>query len=684
MRQGGQRGGSTTQGGDLDGVGGAGALRSILDVGVADGDVTHRAVGAYRGAAVELGAGEDNIAVDAEEGLGGGVGGEGERQGRAVGIEVHRVGDGIVAIGDAAGVGVVVLVLPAGHMVQVGGVGHDGHRGAVVHDIGVGGSAAGDAGGNGLQGHRAPAGLVLGEGEDGLGGEGGGGGKVAAEGVALLDGGIAVEGCLSVPVHEVVRSVGRGLDGDAGTGHGGIGAARHEGAEAVGQGLHGHRAALVIGEGEGVGSQEGEGEPDAVVGHQAAVVDHVDDGGAGAVDAVVVMIVVADHGAVGGAVAEVGAFVEAGGRELGTHKGVDQVDGVGLKAVVGGDDGAVGDGAAVVGPGQLGAVLGEGGADGLIGGHAAEAGGAVGTGNHVGAPALEVVVHGGRSLQGDVGAIVYIICISAGDGGHVGSRHDDGEGAAGGGGEGEEGFGGEGGRENDVDVMDGGVEGDGGVAAVGVAAEGGEVVGTVGRGGDADAGAFHDGVAVAVSGDDAGGEHLGVGAGRHVAVEGEGAALTGIQGEGMRRDIDGVEGGVADDGHRPRVVAVAVAPSDEGVAVISGGGKREGCGALEEEDGVAGAGVAPAAGDIALVSAGAAHGDMVADTYAVVVLHRQLQVIVRHAGQRPRPVAVTGRQLNVGSAGECALRHGFRSSEEHQCQKRQKSCFYIFHCLAVF
>ena len=131
-------------GGDGDVVAAhAGGLNAGEGHAVLLDDELHRAAGVVR---------EDQVAVvQAEDGGGRGVGGHHEGQARAVGEERLGLGDEVVAIGsDLQGVG--VLVDPSGHMVQLGGVGVDGQRGAVVNTIGgVGqlGDAFGQAGGGG-------------------------------------------------------------------------------------------------------------------------------------------------------------------------------------------------------------------------------------------------------------------------------------------------------------------------------------------------------------------------------------------------------------------------------------------------------------------------------------------------------------------------------------------------------
>ena len=224
VRRGGVGRGAAALGRDLDGVGGADALGVALDVGVTGGEAAHGQAGADTCAALEgvevvLCGGHNVIAVDAEADEGGGILGEGEGQARAVGEERCRLGDEVVAVGDVGG-GVfhAVGVAPALHMVQLGGVGHDGHLGAVVNDKGSVGQLS-DAFRelllDGLHGHAAPFALVLGEGEDGLGGEVGGGGEVFGDvQVALLGSGVAVDGLVVVEVHQVVCRVGRGDDGD--------------------------------------------------------------------------------------------------------------------------------------------------------------------------------------------------------------------------------------------------------------------------------------------------------------------------------------------------------------------------------------------------------------------------------------------------------------------------------------
>ena len=177
-------------------------------------------------------------------------------------------------------------------------------------------------------------------------------------------------------------------------------------------------------EGEGVGGQDHGGEVGAVVGHDAAVVNHVDGGSAGAVDANahgVVLVEEAHHALVTGAEAE-----EVRADHDGIHVVVVELivgdeedfrDGVHREAVVGTDLGAVGQEDGVVGrhgvrPSQLGSVLGEGGGDGLVGNHVVEGGSAVevvddGAGRAT--PALEVVVHLGRGLDGQRGAVVHAV-----------------------------------------------------------------------------------------------------------------------------------------------------------------------------------------------------------------------------------------------------------------------------------
>ena len=140
-------------GGELDAGGGSHGGRSAVDDGVRSAlDGTHGQAGADLLALVELGRGGDVIAVDAEDGLGHRVGGDGERQGREGREEGLGSGDEVVAVGDAVGgVGHAVGVHPVGHVVQLGGVGLDGQRGAVVHAVGVFGQL-GDAGGGAAAG----------------------------------------------------------------------------------------------------------------------------------------------------------------------------------------------------------------------------------------------------------------------------------------------------------------------------------------------------------------------------------------------------------------------------------------------------------------------------------------------------------------------------------------------------
>ena len=135
---------------------GGGGMRVALDVGV--GDMHHAP------AALPVGhVGGDLIAVDAEHRRSGGVAGDGEGQ-RRLGGEHHRgVGDEVAAVGGGGQV-VPVLVLPAGHVMQLGGRGVDGDHLAgddVVGAVFEGFHAVGAAG----EGHATPVGLVLGEGE---------------------------------------------------------------------------------------------------------------------------------------------------------------------------------------------------------------------------------------------------------------------------------------------------------------------------------------------------------------------------------------------------------------------------------------------------------------------------------------------------------------------------------------
>ena len=177
--------------------------------------------------------------------------------------------------------------------------------------------------------------------------------------------------------------------------------------------LHGHLAAVVMDEGEGVGSEDHSGEVGAVVGHDAAVVDHVDGGSAGGVDAERLRIEgvgEAHHIGVAGAETEEARAgilegIHVGVKELIVRREDEFGDSIHLEAVVGAEGVAVGQGFVVVLPSQLRSVLGEGGADGLVLRHG-EAGGAVAVVGHVAAPALEVVVHLGRGLDGESAVVI--------------------------------------------------------------------------------------------------------------------------------------------------------------------------------------------------------------------------------------------------------------------------------------
>ena len=117
--------------------------------------------------------------------------------------------------------GNLVLVAPAIHVVASVGGGDGFHLSAVVHAVGVVGQL--DDAAAAFKRHRAPV-LVLGEGEGGFGGEvGGEGGRGGAHGEGLLDGGVAVEGGLLIPVDEVVGLVGRGGDAQLGAGQDAVG-----------------------------------------------------------------------------------------------------------------------------------------------------------------------------------------------------------------------------------------------------------------------------------------------------------------------------------------------------------------------------------------------------------------------------------------------------------------------------
>ena len=171
-------------------------------------------------------------------------------------------------------------------------------------------------------------------------------------------------------------------------------------------------AAVVMDEGEGVGSEDHGGEVGAVVGHDAAVVDHVDGGSAGGVDAERLRIEgvsEAHHIGVAGAETEEARAgilegIHVGVKELIVRREDEFGDSIRLEAVVGAEGVAVGQDDVVVLPSQLGSVLGEGGADGLVL-RQGEAGGAVAVVGHVAAPALEVVVHLGHGHDGE-GAVV--------------------------------------------------------------------------------------------------------------------------------------------------------------------------------------------------------------------------------------------------------------------------------------
>ena len=89
------------------------------------------------------------VIVQVEHGFGGGVARHGERQGRVSREERFRLCDEEAIVDDVGGgVGHAVLVHPVGHMVQLGGVGLDGHLGTVVNAVGDGVNL-GDAGGGG-------------------------------------------------------------------------------------------------------------------------------------------------------------------------------------------------------------------------------------------------------------------------------------------------------------------------------------------------------------------------------------------------------------------------------------------------------------------------------------------------------------------------------------------------------
>ena len=374
---------------------------------------------------------------------GGVVGGEGQH-----GLVVEGGGGGHVAVDDVVlrGIGVAVdsgVVVPV-HQV-VGAVGHGldddvgtGHHGigGVGHDgadaVGVGG--VGGVGGATDEGYLADVGGACGDNNlIGVAFPHGAGGvdSPAVLVVPRINVGVrndhldAAEVAVGASEGDAARekpltrrkdvSLVAGREGDAVSG---VIMSKDKVAHAVAPNcvaaqLDLHVAAVVVDEGEGVGSEDHSGEVGAVVGHDAAVVDQIDGAGAGAFDSNglgEVGVAEAHHVGVAGTDAE---------DKLAYHHGISPVvdellvggvgdfhDGVHLEAVVGADDGVVRDDSVVVGPGQLGAVLGEGGGDGLVLRHG-EGGGAVevvddGAGSA--APAHKVVVHLGRGLDVDRGA----------------------------------------------------------------------------------------------------------------------------------------------------------------------------------------------------------------------------------------------------------------------------------------
>ena len=290
-------------------------------------DELHGAAGVVREGQVTV--------VQAEDGAGHGVGGDGEGQRGAVGEERLGLGDEVGAIGSGLQA-VAVLVFPVGHMVQVRGIGDDGDLGAVVNTIGDG--------------------VKL----DHAGGKGGG---IDAHQI----------GTLSLRVAVIFPAMGH--DGNVGAFHDAHAfklLILHVGSEKA---IDIYRCGIIrqveiaVGCVGDIGDGAGDFVPHLVVDHRG---EELRDGFAAAV-------------AAGGAFEH---HLTPGG-------------------VVGGE----GEDGLVVEGGGGGHVAGEG-AVGLLDSHVA-------VGVVVLVEAHEVGGVARRGLDGDAGVVVYIICISVGDGGHV-------------------------------------------------------------------------------------------------------------------------------------------------------------------------------------------------------------------------------------------------------------------------